>query len=93
MLLLAIVAFIATRMFYRAAAGSGYHIGKAASAPVIGLMVVLAANHVVVSALLAVFVRINVGESVASRIVWLNGLFVVGAYLVFLRKNYEAITR
>lgn len=91
MLLLLIVGFIATGLFYRTAASNGYHPGKAATAPMLGLMLILIVNHALMTALLFVLSQFGVGTNVQSWIVSLNGLFVLGIYLVFLRENYNSI--
>ncbi len=91
MLLLVIVALIATRVFFRTARESGLHAGKAASAPMIGLMIILVANHLLMAALIALLAQIAITDSVRSTIIFLNSLFVVALYLVFLRNNFRSI--
>ncbi|QEG21509.1 hypothetical protein MFFC18_13650 [Mariniblastus fucicola] len=91
MLLMAIVALISTRSFYKTAAANGFHPGKAAGTPMLGLMLVLAINHLLMAASLFVSDRFTISDSTQSWIVTLNGIFVILAYLVFLRENYKVI--
>lgn len=91
MLLILIVAFIATRQFYKAAKLRGSHPGKAASVPIIAACVLLIADKFASPMLLAVMESVGVSEVTCGIIATGYNFLLVLIYLVYLRKNWRAL--
>ncbi len=91
MLLLVVIAFVSTGSFFRIAREHGSHPGRAASTPIVGLAAVLITNHFASKLLTMALARFEVAVNFQSTILFIYSLFLILAYLVFLRKNADAI--
>lgn len=92
MLLIVIVALIATSAFYRQAKAVNAHPGKAASIPFIAAGLFLIAGYCVSIALNAIATRVNVGASTVGVIAFTANVLLVLAYLLLIRRNWTALT-
>lgn len=93
MLLLLVVALIATRAFYKTAVASELHPGRAASAPWIGLGVILALDWALLGLISSTIWYSEATESTLMIIEFLNLIFVAFVYIVFIRANYRALDK
>lgn len=91
MLLMLIAAFFSTLAFYRAARESGKDAGRAVSTPIVGLVVVLIVSYAIAALILNLFETLNLSETTEYAIGWMCDLFLIAAYLVFLRENYRKL--
>lgn len=92
MLLIVIVAFISTRVFFRRAKEIGIHPGKAASIPFLVAGIMLAVTYVLAFGISHAFEAFKV----APRTTWLFGCaldcFLLLTYLYMISRNWAMLS-
>lgn len=92
MLLIVIVALIATTAFYRQAKLVGVHPGKAASIPFIAAGIILALTYVGSVVLTKFMLAADGSKFTVGAIRFMFHAFVFVAYLMLIRRNWLALT-
>jgi len=92
MLLIVIVAFIATVGFYRRAKEIGIHPGKAASVPFIAAGVMVAVTYVSAVVIGRLFAAMNISVETAGWFGFAMDWFLVLAYLFFIKRNWDTLS-
>ena len=92
-LLIVIVALIATTAFYRQAKSVNVHPGKAASVPFIAAGLFLAVGHLASFGLNELAIRTNASPGTLSMMWLMLHAFLVIAYLLLIRCNWIALTK
>jgi hypothetical protein len=88
MLILCVVAFIATTAFLRQAKLAGVHPGKAASIPFLALGFVLIVEYLIVCITTEVALAFELSDNSIEWILLPMHLFMVLAYLALVRSNW-----
>lgn len=91
MLLIVIVAFIATVGFFRRAKAIGIHPGKAASVPFIAAGVTIAVTYLFAVVIGRLFASMNVSVESARWFGFAMDWFLVLAYLFFIKRNWDIL--
>tara|TARA_R110002073_G_scaffold335442_2_gene527418 strand:- start:2556 stop:2861 length:306 start_codon:yes stop_codon:yes gene_type:complete len=89
MLLIVIVALIATTAFCRQAKLVGVHPGKAASVPFIAAGLLLAVAYVASLAITKFAVAVNASSNAMQ---FMLNAFVLAAYMMLIRRNWLVLT-
>ena len=92
MLLVVIVALIATTAFYRQAKLAGVHPGKAASVPFIAAGLLLAVAYVASLAITKFAFAVNASSNAINSMQFMLNAFVLAAYLMLIRRNWLVLT-
>lgn len=92
MLLVVIVAFIATVGFFRRAKEIGIHPGKAASVPFIAAGAMLAVTYLSAFAIGRLFSATNVSVETARWFGFAMDWFLALAYLLFIKRNWDTLS-
>jgi hypothetical protein len=93
MLILLIIALIATPAFFRQAKSIGIHPGKVASIPFVAAGVLLVFGNLAALAIAEVSRRAGASESTVFLIGMMMNLFLILAYLALIRRCWTAIER
>ena len=93
MLLLLVIAFLATPAFFVSAKRKNYHPGRAASLPFLFLGLLLIADHFLTPLLETVVGSIVTSHTVSWGIVQGYNVFLICIYLTFISRNWIALTR
>ena len=93
MLLIVVVAFIATMAFYRQAKRIGVHPGKAASLPFLGTGILLIAANLVWLFILRLANDLHASPLTVNAIQWMLSGFVLLGYLAWIRRNWLSLNR
>lgn len=93
MLLLVIVAFIATRGFFRRAKEIGIHPGKAASIPFIILGVLVTAASLATAIAGQIFSAINLSDGHTRGFGLALDWFVFVSYFIFIKRNWDTLRK
>ena len=91
MLLIVIIAFIATVGFFRRAKEIGIHPGKAASVPFIAAGVMIAVTYLSALVIGRLFSFSNFSMESARWFGFAMDLFLVLAYLIFIKRNWDIL--
>lgn len=91
MLLLCVVAFIATTAFLRQAKLAGVHPGKAASIPFLALGFFLIIEYLIVRIITEVALAFELSDNFMEWILLPMYLFMVLAYLALIRSNWTLL--
>jgi hypothetical protein len=91
MLLIVIIAFIATVGFFRRAKEIGIHPGKAASVPFIAAGLMIAVTYLSALVIGRLFSVINFSMESARWFGFAMDLFLVLAYLIFIKRNWDIL--
>ena len=91
MLILCVVAFIATNAFLRQAKLAGVHPGKAASIPFFALGFFLIIEYSIVSIMTEVALAFELSDNFMEWILLPMYLFMVLAYLALIRSNWTLL--
>tara|TARA_R110002167_G_scaffold265016_1_gene471692 strand:- start:228 stop:539 length:312 start_codon:yes stop_codon:yes gene_type:complete len=92
MLLIVIIALIATTAFYRQARLAGVHPGKAASVPFIAAGLLLAVAYVASLGITKFAVAVNASINAMNSMQFMLNAFVLAAYLMLIRRNWLVLT-
>ena len=93
MLLLLVIAFLATPAFFLNAKRHNCHPGRAASLPFLSLGVLLVTDHVFSPLLAAVTSSIVTSTTINMVILYGYNLFLICIYLIFISRNWTALSR
>lgn len=93
MLLILIVAAIATSAFYREAIKHDIHPGKAASFPLVGAGVTLMIGYALSIGITMLFLKFDISHGVVRVVSFMADAFLIFAYLFFIRQNWRALTQ
>ncbi|MGN6546808.1 MAG: hypothetical protein ACTHK7_17260 [Aureliella sp.] len=93
MLLILIVALIATTAFYRQAKRAGVHPGKAASVPFIAAGIVLAAAYLASLGIAKIAMAVGASEFTVSAVNLMLNLFMLLTYLALIGRNWRALVK
>lgn len=91
MVLILIIAFLATGKFYRTAKIAGLHPGRAASVPFVNAGVVFLVGWLGNAACTALFAAMPVKQSTQTLIGFAFDLFLILVYLVVIGQNWRAL--
>lgn len=91
MLLLLIIALIATPAFFRQAKSMGLHPGKVASIPFVAAGTLLVFGNLAAMAIAEVSRRAGVSESMVYTIGMMLNVFLILAYLALIRRYWIAL--
>lgn len=91
MLLLLMIALIATPAFFRQAKSVGFHPGKVASIPFVAAGILLVFGNLAAMAIAEVSRRAGVSESMVYTIGMMLNVFLILAYLALIRQCWIAI--
>ena len=91
MLLMVIVAALATPAFYRRAKSLGLSPGRAASLPFIVLGIFLIVAFLTGNFLVYLAERMSVGDGTANLIASVFDFLMVAAYFLFIRRNWKIL--
>ncbi len=92
MLLIVIVAFVATVGFFRRAKQIGIYPGKAASVPFIAAGAMLGVTYLCAVVIGRLFSVVNVSLEIAKWLGFAMEWFLVLAYLFFIKRNWDMLT-
>ena len=92
MLLIVIVAFVATVSFFRRAKEIGLHPGKTASVPFIAAGAMIATTYISAVGMGRFFATIGVSADIAGWIGFSMDWFLILAYLVFIKRNWDILS-
>ena len=93
MLLIVIVAFIATTAFYRQAKLIGVQPGKAASLPFVGAGICLLIAYLAGPVILRLANNYHASSATIDSIQWMLSGFVLLAYLAWIRRTWLSLKR
>lgn len=93
MLLILIVALIATTAFYRQAKRAGVHPGKAASVPFIAAGIILAGAYLASLGIAQIAIAVGASEFTVNAVNLMLNLFLLLAYLALIARNWRMLVK